>query len=245
MTGARGSTQYRLLAQQLMSRIERGEHAVGEYLPTEEVLCQSYGVSRTTVRAALHELQQRGMVSRRPRLGTRVESLAPRSGFTMVGDSLDGVLRFTRDLPFRMLSSTEKTLGAEQASALDLIAGQRYLLVTGVRQKPRSLPAIYSEHLIPLLFTDGDVRFDGLRGSIPELLAQRRGVLVQQVVQRIDVTRLTRAAAVALQARTGEPSLRTRRWYWASSKDLVAMSTSVSPEGRYEIDSTLRREGAA
>lgn len=163
----------------------------------------------------------------------------------MVGDSLDGVLRFTRDLPFRLLSAEEVTLVADRAAALGLAAGQRYLQVTGVRQSARALPAIFSEHLIPLLFTGSDVQFDGLRGSIPELLARRRGLLVQEIVQRVDVTRLSKPAAAALQARTGEPSLRTRRWYRADSGELVAMSTSVSPEGRYEINATLRREGGA
>lgn len=244
MGGVRGSAQYQLLAQQLMRRIERGEPAVGEYLPTEEELCRQYAVSRTTVRAALRELQDRGMVTRRPRLGTRVESQSVRSGFTMVGDSLDGVLRFTRELPFRLISSTEAELTADEAQALGLQPGQRFLRLTGVRRQGRSPPAIYSEHLIPMLFAGADLKIDGLRGSIPELLAQQRGLLVQEVVQSIDVTRLHRKAAEALQARTGAPALRTQRWYRAAAGQLVAMSTSVSPEGRYTITSTLRRGSA-
>jgi GntR family transcriptional regulator len=245
MGGIKGSVQYQLLAQQLMARIEAGELAVGQYIPTEEVLCGQYAVSRTTVRAALHELQRRGMVSRRPRLGTRVESQTARVGFTMVGDSLDGVLRFTRDLAFRLVSQEETTLSAEQAAALELPAGQRFWVVTGVRQRARSLPAIFSEHLIPLLFTGSDLQFDGLRGSIPELLARRRGLFIQEIVQKVDVARLSQAAAVALRTANGEPALRTRRWYRASNGELVAMSTSFSPEGRYEINSTLRRDTSA
>ncbi len=95
-----------------------------------------------------------------------------------------------------------------------------------------------------MLFAGADLKIDGLRGSIPELLAQQRGLLVQEVVQSIDVTRLHRKAAEALQARTGAPALRTQRWYRAAAGQLVAMSTSVSPEGRYTITSTLRRGSA-
>jgi len=96
-----------------------------------------------------------------------------------------------------------------------------------------------------LLFAAGQIQWDGLRGSIPELLAQRRGLFVQEVIQRIDVTRLSREAAQALDARTGAPALRTRRWYRAGAGQLIAMSTSVSPEGRYTITSTLRRDTGA
>jgi len=242
MSKKAGTTQYQLLARHLIEGIEQGRYRVGDYLPTEEQLAQEFALSRTTVRGALRELQTRGLVSRRPRLGTRVEARESRAGFTLAGDSIDSLLRFTRDLPFQTLSHTELLMAAAHASAHGLPAGQRFVRLTGVRGERAQLPVIFSEHLVPALYAGALDKLNGLRGSLPEMLASQRGQLVHEIVQEVDVCRLGREAAQALQCRTGMPALRTRRWYRLQGGDLVVMSTSVSPEGRYAIASTLRRD---
>ena len=47
---------YYQLEQILKERIQRREFAPGELLPTEEALCEAYGVSRATVRRAFELL---------------------------------------------------------------------------------------------------------------------------------------------------------------------------------------------
>ena len=58
-----------------------GRFPVGSLLPTELELCERYDASRHTVRGALPELQELGLVSRRKNVGTRVEAARPRRGF--------------------------------------------------------------------------------------------------------------------------------------------------------------------
>ncbi|MFA5608849.1 MAG: GntR family transcriptional regulator, partial [Alcaligenes sp.] len=48
----------------LRARLERGEWPVGTRIPTLEELMQEYGVSRATVRAALDELENEGLIER-------------------------------------------------------------------------------------------------------------------------------------------------------------------------------------
>jgi DNA-binding FadR family transcriptional regulator len=54
-------------------RIIAGEFLPGEALPTELVLCQMFGVSRTTLREAVKRLHGKGLVVASPRNGTRVQ----------------------------------------------------------------------------------------------------------------------------------------------------------------------------
>src|ERR1700722_1749184 len=56
------SAKYRQIAQSLKTRIRRGEIGSGGRLPGEHLLAESYEVSRTTIRQALAELQQAGLI---------------------------------------------------------------------------------------------------------------------------------------------------------------------------------------
>ena len=58
----------------LLSQIANGEIRVGDKLPTEAVLCSQFGVSRVTVRLALKELSEEGLLDRRPGRGTYLKA---------------------------------------------------------------------------------------------------------------------------------------------------------------------------
>lgn len=60
------------LAEEVELMVARGGLTVGEKLPPERVLAEMLGVSRTTLRDALRELEIKGLVSRRPGRGTIV-----------------------------------------------------------------------------------------------------------------------------------------------------------------------------
>ena len=64
------------LYQQLMSRLKNditaGVYAPGARVPSEQVLCDTYGVSRVTVRKAMQDLVEAGLLVRRQGKGTFV-----------------------------------------------------------------------------------------------------------------------------------------------------------------------------
>jgi GntR family transcriptional repressor for pyruvate dehydrogenase complex len=67
------------IVQDLEGRIAGGELQPGDRIPTERELAQSWGVSRTTVRQALYELELKSLVERTRRRGTTVSNLADRN----------------------------------------------------------------------------------------------------------------------------------------------------------------------
>ncbi|OYX69456.1 MAG: hypothetical protein B7Y95_18120 [Rhizobiales bacterium 32-66-11] len=64
--------KYRTIEDYIRSRIMSGEFAVDTLLPTEEMLCARFGVSRATVRTALSNIQADGLIVRSPAVGSRV-----------------------------------------------------------------------------------------------------------------------------------------------------------------------------
>ena len=73
-----GQHRYAALAQSLLHDIESGRYPVGSLLPTEIELVEQFGLSRHTVREAIRQLQQVGLVTRRKGVGTRVKLLQQR-----------------------------------------------------------------------------------------------------------------------------------------------------------------------
>jgi len=60
------------IAAELRRRIQDGNHALGDRLPPERALAESFSASRGTIREALRSLEERGMVVRRVGSGTFV-----------------------------------------------------------------------------------------------------------------------------------------------------------------------------
>ena len=60
------------IAAEIGRSITSGSIAPGNVLPTEEALCRSFNVSRTTLREAIKRLNAKGLVEVGPRHGTRV-----------------------------------------------------------------------------------------------------------------------------------------------------------------------------
>lgn len=60
------------VADQLESLITEGKVSVGDKLPTENSLCDSFGVSRTVIREAITHLKSLGLVETRRGVGTTV-----------------------------------------------------------------------------------------------------------------------------------------------------------------------------
>jgi DNA-binding FadR family transcriptional regulator len=77
---------YERVAQDLSARIAGGAYAIGQRLPSERDLAQTYSVSRPTVREAIIALELDGLVEVRIGSGVYVAALVPRGGSAGVTD---------------------------------------------------------------------------------------------------------------------------------------------------------------
>ena len=76
------------IAQELTAGLRAGDPPVGAKLPSEQALCRRFGASRITLRHALAELAQRGLVRRRRGSGTWVLAAEARDRFVHDGSSV-------------------------------------------------------------------------------------------------------------------------------------------------------------
>ena len=80
-----GSPKYLVLRDYLLGRIAANQLRPGDLLPTEQVLAESLGVARNTVRQALGDLAEQGLIQRVRGRGTFV--CDPPSNLTPSGTS--------------------------------------------------------------------------------------------------------------------------------------------------------------
>lgn len=64
--------RYKQLQEFLKKQIQHAEYEVGDYLPSENELCATYNITRTTARKALEELQKEGYIIRQHGKGSQV-----------------------------------------------------------------------------------------------------------------------------------------------------------------------------
>jgi DNA-binding FadR family transcriptional regulator len=108
--------------------ILRGEYPPGATLPTEDALAARYDVSRAVLREAMKSLAAKGMVSIRPRAGTRI---LPRESWQILDAELldwhaggpiePGFVTDLLDLR-RMIEPQAARLAAERATPADVAA---------------------------------------------------------------------------------------------------------------------------
>jgi GntR family transcriptional regulator len=117
------------IAERLRREIEKGSFDVGTALPAESALIRRFGISRTTARSALDQLEHEGLIARRSGKGSIV--LPPR-----VDQPLNLLASFSEDMRARGLTPSYRTLdiGTERATAevatnLGLTKGRRVLYV--------------------------------------------------------------------------------------------------------------------
>ena len=233
-------TQYMLLANNLLERIGAGEYPPGALLPSEMELCEQFSVSRITVRSALKELEMRGLVSRRPGIGTRVERPQAQESFSL-GGNVDEVLRFTKGVPLKVLRAAELPVSAALAEQLDLPKGQRVLHLETLRQLPGCKPLVYGNHYVPVLLAPAPAAVEGVDVSLAQWLADRLGDEVLTIQQQISAITLKKAEAAHLGEKPGAPALKSTRWYFGKDGRLLLASVGLFPGVDYIFKSTLRR----
>lgn len=84
-----GGPRYIQIADLMRQRIARGQWPIGEQLPSLEDLVEEFGVSRVTVRQAMTQLAQAGLVSRQQGRGTFVTAVPEHRKWLNVETSLD------------------------------------------------------------------------------------------------------------------------------------------------------------
>lgn len=231
---------YVRIADTISRQIVEKHLSPGERLPAEDALADTFHVSHMTVRQALQQLVQEGVVSRRQGLGTFVaEPKVARRSTRMTS--------FHEELVARGLRPASKVLQAEirpAAPALQqrlslahdasLVYIERLRCVNG---EPAALNWNYlrADLCAPLLEADLENR------SLYGLLESHCHLTLGWVEQQVEARAARRDAARLLGLRTGTPLLYVERLTYLADDRMLGLTESLYRSDRYKLTSVLRR----
>lgn len=234
--------KYIQLAKELVEGIYSGRFLAGGLLPTEKELCRQHNVSLITVRGAMKELEIRGLVSRRPGIGTRVESNATQERFRHVASSTEGLLQSGARLDFQVLAMSDVTVDSILAIEIRCPEGERFVVVEALRILETGLPVCVSLHYVPRLFAANISReFRTKIRSFTSYVAQANGEEVFETVNAFDATHLTAKRAKLLKVTAHKAALDHRQWCYNRHGTLLVYSRNYYPEGRSSHEFLTRR----
>jgi len=189
MTASAQLPKYLQIANEIIGRIRDGELAVGDRAPSENEIIAAYGVSNTTARKALTEIEHGGYVNRVKARGTYVSD-------TRVGRSADRILGFSRNMleAGRNPSTHVLSVRLEQGGQSSQINGRRYQMAGPVCVLERlrladGVPMMRERRFISLQLCP-DIQDKDLTGSLYRIYEEDYGLQLDEVQQRLSAVML-------------------------------------------------------
>lgn len=204
------ATIHSIIASRAEARIRSGAWAPGTRLPPERELCELLDVSRVSLRQALAELEDRGLITRHQGRGTFVTRQrldADASGFFSVGDALRsrGIVLTTRVISATVIKANDRLAG-ELDGRIDapILRLQRLRSADGE-------PIVLEVSYLPLALLPGLDRVDFAQRSLYDVLREDYGRLVATASETLEPVMLTAHEATLLAVPRGSPALLFRR----------------------------------
>lgn len=232
---------YRQLKDWIVGEIERGAWATGSLLPSERVLGTELRVSRITVRQALRELVQEGVLESVPGKGFFV---VERPSFPLHGLVSLTALAAERGLEVanRVLAARQVTASPALAQALRMDTGAALLYVHRLRLLD-GVPTNIQHLWLPERRCAGLFEEDLERASIFALLTGRFGIELARAEVRISARIADAAERRLLELGVGEPVLTVDQRTLDRAGEVVEYTRSTHHPGRFPVDLVQERDG--
>jgi GntR family transcriptional regulator len=230
VSAAAGVPLHRQLFLVLHDEIDRGVIAPGEALPTEQTLCDQFGVSRITVRRALADLAEQGYIERRHGVGSFVREHSPSdpSGLFGAGGSyLEGLRQTQFETEVDVVELGTRRAPRAIAGALET-PGELLHIVRVRRQRRTGEPLLVSDAWLPPQLA-GVLTESALRQAPLYQLLADAGIVVDRIRHEITAEIAGPRNAHLLDTPIGAALLRVNRLAFVADAPHHYLSVLLSP----------------
>lgn len=226
---------YHQVSQRLEQAIFDDLLPAGSRLENEVSLGQRLGISRPTIRRAIQELVDKGLLVRRRGVGTQVVHGKVTRNVELT--SLYEDLQRTGQKPeTELLSAAVEKADARIAELLGVELGSPVLHLTRLRRADGA-PIAILDNILPEEFIDLDT--ESLRSHALYQLLRARGVTMRIAKQRIGAREATAAEGELLDIRKGGALLTMNRTAFDNSGHAIEVGSHVYRPDLYTFEITL------
>ncbi len=217
-----GEPLYSVIASRAQEHITSGDWKAGDRLPPERELCQDFGVSRATLRQALGELEERGLITRHQGRGTfvaRPRLQLPIEGAFSIRDAME-----SRGMTMTTKVLTVETIEASRQLATDLacLPGDPIVYIERIRIGDGEPMVLDTAHLRAELFP-GLETIDFEKRSLYDVLESDYGRTIAEARETLEPVILTPRECTLLGVAPHTTALLTRRVTLDASGVVVAL----------------------
>ena len=203
---------YKSVRKEMLERLARGEWKPGDCLPSELDLAQRFGVSISTIRAAIAELDASRILVKRQGKGTFVAAHDIHTERYFLSSIYDK--SGTKVIPIRKVLSVEKARGDKEAIRELQLEARDKTLVFNVKAMLNSgdVPVAYMQLILPAWlfpkFRASDLRS---QDNLYTIFQRRHGVTVVRMEETVSAAVADAVVAKHLAIKAGAPVLRVDR----------------------------------
>jgi len=233
--------RYEAIFQALRDAIREGRYPPRGKLPPEFELCKEFDASRHTVREAIRQLAELGLVSRRAGVGTTVLRRTATGAFTQRISVLPDLLAYVKNARLEILEEKEIRASAAEATVLHCRRGQAWHRLVALKhlrggRRPVAYVLAYVHRDHPALRAVLDRRGVPLHDFIEDKIGQRIVVVEQDFAAQP----LQRRAAAALGHAPGYAGFVIVRRYLPERGPAVLVTSTIFPYDRMNYSMSLR-----
>ncbi len=231
---------YYQIKEHLKQQINEGVFKKGEKLPTELWISQTYQASRVTVRRAIDELVQEGIVERKRGQGVYVSTSSFNRNIQRLTSQFEDLIKSGISTKSQLLSVEETIADAKLSLMLETKKGQKLLRVHRMRyadEKPFSEQIMYiNTHYLP----NWDP-YELEKGSLYHIIEDKYHLKISHANQIITAVMPTNKQMKLFNLKEPEPLMYMQRTTFLESNSPVEHTENYHVASSYKYSITLYR----
>ncbi|WP_260971647.1 GntR family transcriptional regulator [Mycolicibacterium llatzerense] len=241
VTADAGVALHRQLFLVLRDEIARGALVPGDPLPSEQSLCDQFGVSRITVRRALADLADQGLIERRHGVGSFVRHSDP-GRVPELRSYSDELRRAQFETDVDVVELDTRPVPAAVAAALG-VAGEMLHVLRVRRERRTGEPLMVTEAWLPTELAEPVSPTSLTEKALYDLLSDA-GIVIDRMVHELTAEVASPANARLLDVAIGSALIRVNRLAYAAGRPHHYLSIVLSPSrSRVLISQESDQEG--
>lgn len=234
-----GIPLYVQIRETIRKEIQEGRLPVGSKLPAEDELAQQFNVSRMTMRRALNDLFEEGLLYRKQGLGTFVSQHQIDRDHTRLTNFFESAKEKGINAAIRVLIADIVPSHLKVANALGLEEGELVIRVKTLRVA-NDIPVSVVDHYVPYKLFPHLLDCDLEAGHLWDFL-EGFGFRIKAAVQTVYAREADAELSELLKIEPGEPILFKERTVYAEDGTPVEFTYCYNRGDQYSITMRLTR----